>query len=194
MLSKFQKNIFLITAPSGAGKTSLIKNILKYANMREKKIFLSISDTTRVPRQGELNNIDYCFIDKLKFKENIKDGKYIEHAEVHGNFYGTPKANIEQHLEDGYKVILEIDWQGALTILKYYPDAQSIFISPPSLEDLSKRLTKRGLDSKEVILKRIKGAELELKQKDHFKFQIVNNLLDTATENLINIIFKGNNG
>ena len=137
MLSKFQKNIFLITAPSGAGKTSLIKNILKYANIREKKIFLSISDTTRAPRQGELNNIDYCFIDKLKFKENIKDGKYIEHAEVHGNFYGTPKANIEQHLEDGYKVILEIDWQGALTILKYYPDAQSIFISPPSLEDLS---------------------------------------------------------
>ncbi|MBL6693835.1 MAG: guanylate kinase [SAR86 cluster bacterium] len=194
MSNNHEKNLYIFTAPSGAGKTTLIKRLVDYAKKKQHKVHLSISHTTREPRAGEQSSKDYYFISDEEFNKNIIDKKYLEYAVVHGNLYGTPKTQIDQKLADGNKVFLEIDWQGALKILKIYPNAESIFISPPSIDQLRKRLEDRGLDTKEVIEKRIKGAALEMKKAVHFKHQIVNISLDTATKNLINIIFGENNG
>ena len=165
-----------------------------HAKKHQHKVHLSVSHTTREPRAGEESSKDYYFISEEEFKKNISDNQYLEYAVVHGNLYGTPKTQIDQKLRDDNKVFLEIDWQGALDILKIYPNAESIFISPPSIDHLRKRLEDRGLDTKEVIEKRIKGAALEMEKAIHFKHQIVNISLDTATKNLINIIFGENNG
>jgi len=194
MSNSQEKNLYIFTAPSGAGKTTLIKRLISYAKKQKHKVHLSVSHTTREPRAGEESSKDYFFISEEEFKKNISDNQYLEHAVVHGNLYGTPKTQIDQKLTDDNKVFLEIDWQGALDILKIYPNAESIFISPPSIDHLRKRLEDRGLDTKEVIEKRIKGAALEMKKAVHFKHQIVNISLDTATKKLINIIFGENNG
>jgi len=194
MSNSQEKNLYIFTAPSGAGKTTLIKRLISYAKKQQHKVHLSVSHTTREPRAGEESSKDYYFISEEEFKKNISDNQYLEYAVVHGNLYGTPKTQIYQKLRDENKVFLEIDWQGALDILKIYPNAESIFISPPSIDHLRKRLEDRGLDTKEVIEKRIKGAALEMEKAIHFKHQIVNISLDTATKNLINIIFGENNG
>jgi len=194
MLNSQEKNLYIFTAPSGAGKTTLIKRIISYARKQQHKVHLCVSHTTREPRVGEESSKDYYFISEEEFKKNISDNQYLEYAVVHDNLYGTPKTQIEQKLTDDNKVFLEIDWQGALDVLKIYPNAESIFISPPSIDHLRKRLEDRGLDTKEVIEKRIKGAALEMEKAIHFKHQIVNISLDTATKNLINIIFGENNG
>ena len=194
MSNSLAKNLFIVTAPSGAGKTTLIKNILKFAETNDQKVFMSISHTTRTPRDGEKDGTDYLFLTESEFKSNVDQGVYVEHALVHGNLYGTPKTAIDEHLENGYKVLLEIDWQGAMEILKAYPDAQSIFISPPSVEELRKRLKNRNLDSDEVIAKRIEGARLEMEKSSEFKYEIINNSLETALKNLLNIIFREKHG
>ena len=194
MSNNLAENLFIVTAPSGAGKTTLIKNIIEFAKTNNEKVFMSVSHTTRTPRANELDGTDYFFISKEEFKLNIDKGVYLEHALVHENLYGTPKKAINDHLQRGYKVLLEIDWQGAVEILKTYPDAQSIFISPPSIEELHKRLHERGLDSEEVIAKRIEGAKLEMEKSSKFKHQIINNSLETALKNLLNIIFREKHG
>ena len=194
MSSDKQDQLFIITAPSGAGKTSLIKNVLSYAQSNGHKVHLTLSHTTRIPREGEINGVDYCFIDENTFKENIKKEVYVEHAKVHGNLYGTPKDSIDAFLADDFIVLMEIDWQGALNILKAYPKAESVFISPPSIQDLKQRLLDRGLDSEDVINQRVSGAEKEISQKTNFKYEIINFSLDTATKKLINIIFRENHG
>ena len=193
-LNNNHKNLVIITAPSGAGKTTLIKNILDYANSQDYRVFLSVSHTTRKPREGEEHGKDYFFMDLKEFKDNISADEYIEHALVHGNLYGTPRSEIDNYLADGYKVFLEIDWQGAVSVLQQYPDATSIFISPPSIEELQTRLEKRGLDSQDVIDKRVQGAALEMKKAKKFRHQITNISLDIATKNLLNIIFRENHG
>ena len=132
--------------------------------------------------------------DENTFKENINNEVYVEYAMVHGNLYGTPKDSIDSFLADDFIVIMEIDWQGALNILKAYPKAESVFISPPSIEDLRQRLLDRGLDSEDVINQRVSGAEKEILQKTNFKHEIINFSLDTATKKLINIIFRENHG
>ena len=194
MLSDKQDQLFIITAPSGAGKTSLIKNVLSHAETNGYKVHLTLSHTTRTPREGEIDGVDYCFIDENTFKENINNEIYVEYAMVHGNLYGTPKDSIDSFLADDFIVIMEIDWQGALNILKAYPKAESVFISPPSIEDLRQRLLDRGLDSEDVINQRVSGAEKEILQKTKFKHEIINFSLDTATKKLINIIFRENHG
>ena len=194
MSNNLAENLFIVTAPSGAGKTTLIKNIMEFAKTNDKKVFISVSHTTRTPRANESDGVDYFFISEEEFKTNIDEGVYLEHALVHGNLYGTPKKTIVDHLQSGYKVLLEIDWQGAVEILKTYPDAQSIFISPPSIEELHKRLHERGLDSEEVIAKRVEGAKLEMEKSSKFKYQIINNSLETALKNLLNIIFREKHG
>lgn len=194
MSNNLAKNLFIITAPSGAGKTTLIKNVIEFAKTKDKKVFMSVSHTTRTPRSSELDGTDYFFINKEQFMFNINDQVYLEHAIVHGNLYGTPKQPIEQNLENGFKVLLEIDWQGAMEILKTYPEAQSIFISPPSIKELHKRLHDRGLDSEEVIVERIDGAKLEMEKSSEFKYQIINDSLETALKNLLNIIFREKHG
>jgi len=194
MSNNLAENLFIVTAPSGAGKTTLIKNIIEFAKTNDEKVFMSVSHTTRTPRANESDGTDYFFISKEEFKLNIDEGVYLEHALVHENLYGTPKKAINDHLQRGYKVLLEIDWQGAVEILKAYPDAQSIFISPPSIEELHKRLHERGLDSEEVIAKRVEGAKLEMEKSSKFKYQIINNSLETALKNLLNIIFREKHG
>ena len=194
MSNNLAKNLFIVTAPSGAGKTTLIKNIIEFAKTNDEKVFMSVSHTTRTPRANESDGTDYFFISKEEFKLNIDEGVYLEYALVHENLYGTPKKAINDHLQRGYKVLLEIDWQGAVEILKAYPDAQSIFISPPSIEELHKRLHERGLDSEEVIAKRVEGAKLEMEKSSQFKYQIINNSLETALKNLLNIIFREKHG
>jgi guanylate kinase len=187
-------NLYIITAPSGAGKTTLIKRVLEYAQEYNKKVSLSISHTTRAPRDGEEHGIDYFFVSEKEFKENIEKGEYIEHATVHGNYYGTPKSQIDSDLNKDLKILLEIDWQGALQIMDHYPDAESIFISPPSVDELRIRLMERGLDSEDVINRRIAGAQIEMDKSSHFKHQITNISLDIATKNLLNIMFRENHG
>ena len=186
-------NLFIITAPSGAGKTTLIKRAIDYAKKIDEQVHLAVSHTTRNPRSGEENGKDYSFINEEEFKNNIAQDKYLEYALVHGNLYGT-KSEIENKLKDGIKVLLEIDWQGALQIMEHYPEAESIFISPPSVDELRKRLIERGLDTEEVIDRRIKGAQTELDQSKNFKHQISNISLDIATKNLLNIMFRENHG
>lgn len=193
-LNNKHENLVIITAPSGAGKTTLIKNILDHASSHEHKVFLSISHTTRQPREGEEHGKDYYFMDEQEFNDNIAANEYIEHAVVHGNLYGTPRSQIDNYLAEDYKVLLEIDWQGAVSVLEQYPNATSIFISPPSIEELRSRLEKRGLDSQEVIEKRVQGAELEMEKAAQFRHQITNISLDIATKNLLNIIFRENHG
>lgn len=191
---KMSNNLFIITAPSGAGKTTLIKRAIDYAKKINEQVHLAVSHTTRNPRSGEENGKDYSFINEEEFKNNIAQDEYLEYALVHGNLYGTPKSEIENKLKDGSKVLLEIDWQGALQIMEHYPEAESIFISPPSVDELRKRLTERGLDTEEVIDRRIKGAQTELDQSKNFKHQISNISLDIATKNLLNIMFRENHG
>ena len=193
-LNNKHENLVIITAPSGAGKTTLIKNILDHANSQDQKVFLSISHTTRQPRAGEEHGKDYYFMDENEFNDNISANEYIEHAVVHGNLYGTPRSQIDNYLDEDYKVLLEIDWQGAVSVLEQYPNATSIFISPPSIEELRTRLENRGLDSQEVIEKRVQGAKLEMEKATQFRHQITNISLDIATKNLLNIIFRENHG
>ena len=187
-------NLFIITAPSGAGKTTLIKKVLEYAQSHDEKVLLSVSHTTRSPRDGEKHGKDYLFISENEFKKNIENGEYIEYANVHGNYYGTPKSEIDRDENKNFKILLEIDWQGALQIMDHYPDAESVFISPPSVDELRKRLMERGLDSEDVINRRIEGAQLEMDKSIHFKHQITNISLDIATKNLLNIMFRENHG
>lgn len=191
---RMSNNIFIITAPSGAGKTTLIKRAIEHAKEINEKVYLAVSHTTRNPRAGEEDGRDYLFINEDEFKNNIAQDEYLEYALVHGNLYGTPKSEIENKLKDGNKVLLEIDWQGALQIMEHYPDAESIFISPPSVDELRKRLTDRALDSEEVIERRIKGAQTELDQSKNFRHQISNISLDIATKNLLNIMFRETHG
>ena len=191
---RMSNNLFIITAPSGTGKTTLIKRAIEHAKEINEKVYLAVSHTTRKPRAGEEDGKDYLFINEDEFKNNIAQDEYLEYALVHGNLYGTPKSEIENKLKDGNKVLLEIDWQGALQIMEHYPDAESIFISPPSVEELRKRLTDRGLDSEEVIERRIKGAQTELDQSKNFRHQISNISLDIATKNLLNIMFRETHG
>lgn len=193
-LNNKHENLVIITAPSGAGKTTLIKNILDHAGNQDHKVYLSISHTTRQPREGEEHGKDYFFMDEKEFNDNIAANEYIEHAVVHGNLYGTPRSQIDNYLAEDYKVLLEIDWQGAVNVLDQYPNATSIFISPPSIEELRIRLENRGLDSQEVIEKRVEGAKLEMEKAVQFRHQITNISLDIATKNLLNIIFRENHG
>jgi guanylate kinase len=191
---KMSNKLFIITAPSGAGKTTLIKRAIDHAKETNEKVHLAVSHTTRNPRAGEVDGKDYSFISEEEFKNNIAQNEYLEYALVHGNLYGTPKSEIQSKLKADNKVLLEIDWQGAIQIMEHYPEAESIFISPPSVDELRKRLTERGLDTEEVIERRIRGAQTELDQSQNFKHQISNISLDIATKNLLNIMFRENHG
>lgn len=176
--------LFILSAPSGAGKTTLCKALLKlFPNLR-----YSISHTTRPPREGEQHGADYYFIPIEEFKKNIKLNLWAEWAEVHGHFYGTSAKFIESTLDKGSDILLDIDVQGARQILKRYPDAITIFIMPPSIDELEKRLQKRGSDSRLTIAKRLKAAEAEIAQKDFYTHEIINDSLSKAIEQLTDII------
>jgi guanylate kinase len=176
--------LFVITAPSGAGKSSLIKALLA----ADPRLRLSISYTTRPPRPGERNAREYHFVDDATFLAMRARGEFLESAEVHGYRYGTSKRVIEDALARGESLVLEIDWQGAQQVRRLYPDCVGIFILPPSLEELERRLRSRGQDTEAVIQKRLANAREELAHAGEFKYAIINKDFDNARHELARII------
>ena len=188
-IKKIMKNkgqIFILSAPSGAGKTTLCQSVRKHFP----GLLYSISHTTRKPRLGEQEGISYFFISKEKFEEKIAEGEWAEWAEVHGNYYGTSARFIEAAVDAGNDILLDIDVQGTLQILKKYPDSITIFILPPSLGILRERLELRGTDSRKVIAARLRTAQDELQKKDIYRYQIMNDKLPEARTRLLEIIEK----
>jgi len=176
--------LFVITAPSGAGKTSLTRALLA----AQPGLKLSTSYTTRVPRPGEQNGREYHFVDEPTFLAMRDRGEFLEHALVHGNRYGTSRKVIAETLERGQDLILEIDWQGAAQVRKLYPDCVGIFILPPSIEELERRLRSRGQDSDVVIQRRLANAQAEMAHADEFEYCIINKDFDSARAELAEIV------
>ena len=168
--------LFIVSAPSGAGKTTLVGRLLA----DDSRVMHSISYTTRTPRPGEQNGREYNFIDVQHFLSMRERGEFAEWAEVHDNFYGTSRIWLEQRLQEGCDMLLEIDWQGAQQMRRQFPEAVSIFILPPSLTELERRLRARGSDSEDVIARRVAGALGEMRHVAEFDFVIINNDLDVA--------------
>ncbi len=177
-------NLFIITAASGAGKTSLIKALLA----EDAHLKLSISHTTRKPRPGEQNGVDYHFVDDAMFLQMLGEAKFLESAEVHGARYGTSQSAVDAPLQAGHDVILEIDWQGAAQVRQLYPNAISIFVLPPSIETLEQRLNSRGQDSQETISKRVAAARAEMRHVSEFDYVTINNYFDVALQDIRAII------
>tara|TARA_B110000008_G_C16648937_1_gene435853 strand:- start:14 stop:640 length:627 start_codon:yes stop_codon:yes gene_type:complete len=177
-------NLFIIAAPSGCGKTSLVKALLESS----KKLAVSISHTTRKARKGEANGENYHFVSRLAFDEMISNNDFLEYAEVFGNMYGTSRGNIDEKLDSNNDIILEIDWQGARQVRKNMPDAISIFILPPSKKVLLQRLTDRGQDDDETISKRMENSEREMSHYDEFSYLIINDQFEAALKDLKTII------
>lgn len=182
--TRFPGSIFIVVAPSGAGKSSLVNALLA----RDRNISLSISCTTRAPRPGEEHEQHYYFLDKSRFESLCDQRAMLEWAYVHGNYYGTPRAPIEQALKAGKDVLLEIDWQGARQVKENFPEAVGIFILPPSLEALEHRLRSRGQDTDEVIRRRLEAAEGEIRHAHECQYAIINENFDTAVADLSLII------
>ena len=174
----------MITAPSGAGKTSLIEALLK----ADPSLTESISYTTRAPRPGEKDGVAYHFVDDAQFLEMKARGEFLESAEVHGYRYGTAKRVIREALERGHDLLLEIDWQGAQQVRKLHPDCVGIFILPPSVEELERRMRSRGQDAEAVIQRRLTNARDELTHANEFKYRIINKDFAAAKGELSEII------
>lgn len=177
-------NLFCVAAPSGAGKSSLVKALLEL----DSRLDVSVSHTTRAPRGQEQNGREYWFVDEASFRAMIERQEFFEWAQVHGHLYGTSRKAIEARLEGGEDVVLEIDWQGALQIKQIFPHAVLIFILPPSWEELRQRLTRRGEDRPDVIETRMGNARLEVAQARHFDFVIINALFETALFDLKTVV------
>ena len=177
-------NLFIVCAPSGAGKTTLVDALLE----REPDIRLSISYTTRAPREGERDGVDYHFVDKATFEAMIGRVEFLEHAHVHGNYYGTSRKWIEQEIAGDHDVLLEIDWQGAAQVRKIFPGLLGMFILPPSLQELRRRLQGRGKDSPETIERRIAGAREEISHVLEFEYIIVNDRFEQALEDIRSVV------
>lgn len=177
-------NLFIITAASGAGKTSLVRALLQ----QDAQIQLSVSYTTRQPRVGEVNGEHYHFVDEASFLKMLDENDFLESANVHGARYGTSKTCVNEVLAAGQDLILEIDWQGAAQVRQFYPEAISIFILPPSMQELESRLRGRGQDSDEVIAKRLAAAKDEMSHVGEFDYVTINDKFEVALENLNAIV------
>lgn len=177
-------NLFVVCAPSGAGKTSLVRALLE----REPGTRLSVSHTTRARRPGEEDGKDYHFVSRAQFDEMVGRGEFLESAEVHGNLYGTSELWVRQQRAEGADIILEIDWQGARQVRRLMPDAIGVFILPPSAEALRQRLYDRRQDAPEVIEARLRAARGEIAHVDEFDYVIINSEFSEAVEDLVAIV------
>jgi guanylate kinase len=177
-------NLFVVAAPSGAGKSSLVKALLEL----DARLAVSVSHTTRAPRGQEQHGREYWFVSPEEFRRKIAGDEFFEHAEVHGHLYGTSRKAIEARLAQGEDVVLEIDWQGALQIKQLFGHAVLIFILPPSWEELRQRLTRRGEDTPVVVEQRMHNARAEVAQARHFDFVIINALFETALFDLKTVV------
>ena len=179
------KNLVIITAPSGSGKTTLCKQILK----KEDRVQFSISHTSRKMRQNEKNGIDYYFVTNEEFLDGINNDEFIEWNYHFDCYYGTSKSQIKKSIDSKIPILLELDVKGALAIQKLYPNQTvSIFVEPPSINDLKIRLKKRGSDSDKIIAKRLQRIDFELSHKSNFDFTVVNDKLEVATNQILEII------
>jgi len=176
--------LFVVSAPSGAGKTTLVKLLME----RDALIRHSVSYTTRAPRPGEQDGREYHFIDVSEFEAMRGRGDFVEWAEVHGNFYGTSRVWLEERTRGGQDMLLEIDWQGAQQVRRLFPEAVTVFILPPSVAELERRLRNRGQDSEEVIQRRVAAALGEMHHVGEFDFAIINNDLRTAFDDLAAVV------
>lgn len=177
-------NLFVVAAPSGAGKSSLVKALLEL----DAKLAVSVSHTTRAPRGQEQNGREYWFVSEAQFRAKIDHDDFLEWAEVHGNLYGTSQAAIQTRVEAGEDVVLEIDYQGAMQVKRLFPSAVLIFILPPSWDELRQRLQRRGDTEPAVIEERMANARVEVAQAKHFDFVVVNALFETALFDLKAIV------
>jgi guanylate kinase len=176
--------LYILSAPSGAGKTSLLKALCE----RDSELKVSVSHTTRPMRPGEVDGRDYHFIDRQQFEQRIERGEFLEHAEVFGNFYGTSEAWVRSAIDDGSDLVLEIDWQGARQVRSRLPEAVSIFILPPDPQALRERLKTRGQDSEEVIQGRMDKAVNEMSHYMEFDYLVINDEFQLALDQLASIV------
>ncbi|GIX27709.1 guanylate kinase [Pelomicrobium sp. G1] len=176
--------LFIVAAPSGAGKTSLVAALLE----RDRNLRLSVSYTTRPPREGEVDGRHYHFVDPSTFQEMLERGEFLESAEVYGNRYGTSQAWVRRQLEAGTDVLLEIDCQGAAQVRRLMPEAVGVFILPPSMEVLKRRLEKRGTEPPEAIARRLAAARAEMGRVGEFDYVIINNRFDEALDDLASVV------
>ena len=177
-------NMFVVCAPSGAGKTSLVAELLR----RDRNARLSVSHTTRAPRPGEQDGRDYHFVSRSAFGSMIERGEFLESAEVHGNLYGTSQGWIDHQRRNDVDIVLEIDWQGAQQVRRLVAEVIGIFVLPPSLASLRRRLNDRGQDSGAVIERRLEAARGEIAHLAEFDYVIVNNNFDDAVEDLVSVV------
>ena len=180
--------LYIVSAPSGAGKSSLIKALL--AEERSYEAQVSVSHTTRAPRPGEVDGEHYHFVSEAEFKQLIEENAFFEWAEVFGNYYGTSRVTIEESLAKGIDILLDIDWQGARQVHEVMPNAKGIFILPPSRAELEARLNKRGQDSAENIAKRMQEAQSEMSHYNEYDYLIVNDDFDIAIQELSAIVLS----
>ena len=176
--------LFVIAAPSGAGKTSLVAALMQ----REKALSLSVSHTTRARREGETDGVHYHFVEEQQFLKDVDEDAFIEHARVFDRYYGTRRSTVADALGAGHELILEIDWQGAAQVQKQFPDCCSIFILPPSLDTLRQRLKDRRQDSDSVIDRRMREAAEHISHYHQFDYVVVNDVFDQAVDNLQQIV------
>ena len=187
-MSNNNGQLMVISAPSGTGKTSVIKNVIKKLNSENKKSKFSVSHTTRLPRDGDVDGSDYFFVSDERFIELLKAGNFIETAEVHDYKYGTSKDFIDENIEQGINVFLEIDVQGFQELRSKNIKFRSVFILPPSIDELRDRIQKRGLDSENVIEKRMNNALKELTKAREYDYLVINDVFDDAIEELLEIV------
>lgn len=185
MKSKQKGNLFIISAPSGTGKGTVINALL---DKHKEDVFLSVSATTRSPREGEINGVHYHFKSKDEFESMIADNGFLEWAQFCDNYYGTPKKVVDEKLEKGINVLLEIEIQGAMKIMESDVDATFIFILPPSFDELRKRLEGRQTESEEVIEKRLETAKDELTYAEKYDYVVVNDIVENAVSNIESIL------